>query len=206
MPVKDYTNNVFFNCPFDDQYVPLRNAMVFVIFDCGFTPRCSLEEDNGGHVRFDKIQKLIDQSQFGIHDISRTELDDGTNFPRFNMPLELGVFIGAKKYGQPHHRRKNILILDKEQYRYQAFISDIAGHDIRSHECKPEKIISHVRDWLNVASGRKTIPGGKKISARYELFMNDLPAMLAQVGLEHDEMTYNDYANFVSEWLREYAS
>lgn len=205
MAVKDYSYNVFFNCPFDDQYVYLRNAMVFAIFDCGFTPRCSLEEDNGGHVRFDKIQRIIEHSKFGIHDISRTELDEGTECPRFNMPLELGVFIGAKRFGGGQQKQKNILILDKEQYRYQAFISDIAGHDIRSHGNCHNALITHVRNWLNDASGRRTIPGGRKIQRRYEAFLRDLPELSNEVGVEEDELTYNDYATFVSEWLKENA-
>ena len=33
--------------------------MMFAIYDCGFVPRCALEEDNSGNVRFEKIQ--IDQ-------------------------------------------------------------------------------------------------------------------------------------------------
>lgn len=205
MASKDYAANVFFNCPFDEKYIPLRNAMVFAIYDCGFIPRCSLEEDNGGNVRFEKIQSLIDRSKFGIHDISRTELDEGTNCPRFNMPLELGVFIGAKRFGSSHHKHKNILILDKEQYRYQGFISDIAGHDIRSHDNCSKKLITHVRNWLNDASGRRTIPGGKKIQSRYESFLTDLPEIVSEVGLEVDELTYNDYSNFVSEWLQEFS-
>lgn len=203
MTKTSYTSNVFFNCPFDPQYEELRNAMVFAIFDCGFIPRCSLEEDNGGHVRFDKIHKLIEESKFGIHDISRTELDEETQCPRFNMPLELGVFIGAKKFGSKQQKNKNILIVDKEQYRYQAFISDIAGHDIRSHDNQPNILISHIRDWLNTASGRKTIPGGRKILERYEAFKIDLPKIAEDLDLELDELTYNDYTNFVSEWLQE---
>lgn len=203
MASKNYSSNIFFNCPFDDQYVELRNAMVFAIYDCGFIPRCSLEEDNGGHVRFEKIQTLISESKFGIHDISRTELDENTGCPRFNMPLELGVFIGAKKHGNKDQKSKNILILDKERYRYQSFISDIAGHDIRSHDNSPENLITHVRNWLNDASGRKTIPGGRLIQRRYAAFLNDLPKILGQVGLEEDEVTYNDYSNFVSEWLKQ---
>jgi hypothetical protein len=203
MATKNYSMNVFFNCPFDTEYVGLRNAMVFAIYDCGFIPRCSLEEDNGGHVRFDKIQRIIGESKFGIHDISRTELDLENNFPRFNMPLELGVFLGAKRFGSRDQKNKNILILDKEQYRYQAFISDIAGHDIRSHANNVNDIISHVRNWLNDASGRKTIPGGRKIQTRFEIFKTDLPMIAEAVGLEVDEITYNDYSNFVSEWLKE---
>lgn len=202
MAVKNYSMNVFFNCPFDVEYLSLRNAMVFAIYDCGFIPRCSLEEDNGGHVRFEKIQRIIAESKFGIHDISRTESDVGTGYPRFNMPLELGVFIGAKKFGDRDQKNKNILILDREPYRYQAFISDIAGHDIRSHANDVNRIITHVRDWLNNASGRRTIPGGKQIRRRYEAFLRVLPDIAEKVGVELDELTYNDYSNFVSEWLK----
>lgn len=109
--VSTYTDNVFLNCPFDDRYLPIRNAILFAVFDCGFVPRYALEIDDSGEVRFAKIQLLIAESKFGIHDISRTELDPSTNLPRFNMPLELGVFIGAKQYGSSKQKNKNSLIL-----------------------------------------------------------------------------------------------
>lgn len=202
MRPKDYSNNVFINCPFDDQYIEMLHATVFAVFDCGFTPRCSLEEDNGGYVRFTKIQRIIRESKFGIHDISRTELDEGTHLPRFNMPLELGVFIGATHFGDKHQKRKNCLILDSEPYRYQAFISDIAGHDIRHHNNEPKKAINHIRNWLNTASGRTTIPGGTDIIKRYRLFTDELPSLCDAARVTQTELTYNDYTNFVSEWLK----
>lgn len=198
-----YTSNVFINCPFDDDYLELRNALIFAVYDCGFIPRCALEEDNGGNVRFDKIQNLISESKFGINDISRTELDTANSLPRFNMPLELGVFIGAKHFGDRHQKIKNCLILDKEQYRYQKYISDIAGHDIRSHDNNPENLITCVRNWLNDASKRKTIPGGREIVRRFQRFEADLPNMCAAVPIDVDELTYNDYSNFISCWLQE---
>ncbi len=122
MATSSYNSSVFINCPFDDAFESIRNAIVFAIYDCGFIPRCALEENNSGNVRFDKIQRIIAKCKFGVHDISRTELDAHNNLPRFNMPLELGVFLGAKRYGGPDQRRKNCLILDREQYRYQQFI------------------------------------------------------------------------------------
>ena len=128
MATTAYASCVFINCPFDSNYLELRNALIFAIYDCGFTPRCALEEDNSGNVRFDKIQRLIEQSKFGIHDISRTELDQTTGLPRFNMPLELGVFLGAKRFGYKIHTNKNLLIVGNEKYRHQACISDFAGH------------------------------------------------------------------------------
>ena len=202
MEQKDYTSNVFINCPFDEDYLELRNALLFAIFDCGFTPRCALEEDNGGQVRFEKIQNLMANSKFGIHDISRIELDGANSLPRFNMPLELGVFLGAKKFGNSSQKTKNCLIMDAEQYRYQKFISDLAGHDIKSHQNKPDSLITIVRNWLSTASRRKTIPGGRLIISRYKRFKKELPLLCSNANTDELELTYNDYSNFISEWLQ----
>ena len=203
--VKDYASNVFINCPFDNEYSPIRNAIVFAVFDCGFVPRSALEEDDGGDVRFEKIKRLISISKFGVHDISRTELDDINDLPRFNIPLELGVFIGATRFGDTHQRKKNTLILDNEPHRYQIFMSDIAGQDIRSHGNDPSQAISHIRNWLNAASGRRTIPGGVSINARYQRFQAELPGICEELQLTVEEVTYNDYCNFVSDWLKQQA-
>jgi hypothetical protein len=101
-----YHNNVFVNCPLDVAFEPLRNALVFTIVDCGFTPRCALESANGHEYRFEKIKRIIRECKLGIHDMSRTDLDCYSGLPRFNMPLELGVFIGAATYGQGQVREK----------------------------------------------------------------------------------------------------
>jgi len=201
MAKSDYAASVFVNCPFDRDYEPIRNAIVFAIFDCGFIPRCALEEDNTGNVRIEKIQRIISECKFGVHDISRTELDDHNNLPRFNMPLELGVFLGAKRFGAKLHKQKNCLVLDREQYRYQQFMSDIAGQDIKAHNGDPTNAITAIRNWLNNASGRKTIPGGRDITRRFNEFNNDLPEICRNARLEIDEMTFNDFANFTSFWL-----
>ena len=73
--------------------------MVFTVHDCGFIARCALEEEDASQVRIDKIYNIIAECRYGIHDISRTELDENSGLPRFNMPLELGIFLGAKKFG-----------------------------------------------------------------------------------------------------------
>lgn len=102
-----YNDNVFINCPFDAKYKSLFDAMVFAVHDCGFIPRCAREEDDASEVRIDKIYNIIADCRYGIHDISRTELDEDSNLPRFNMPLELGIFLGAKKFGTEEQKRKN---------------------------------------------------------------------------------------------------
>ena len=138
--VQTSTDDVFINCPFDDAFAPTFRALIFAILVCGFRPRSARELDDGGQTRIDKIFALIEQCRYGIHDLSRTELDAVNNLPRFNMPLELGLFLGAKRYGGKHQKAKRVLILDVEQFRYQRFISDLAGMDIHEHGGDPASI------------------------------------------------------------------
>jgi len=70
----EYDKNVFINCPFDRDYRPLLEAIVFTVFDCGFRPRCALETEDGGQVRMEKIFALIGDSKLAINDLSRVEL------------------------------------------------------------------------------------------------------------------------------------
>lgn len=192
---------VFINCPFDDHYKDLFEAIVFSVSDCGFTPRCALEIDDGSQIRIEKIFNIVSESRFGIHDISKTELDPTNNLPRFNMPLELGLFLGAKRYGSGENTQKIGLILDKEDYRYQKFISDIAGQDIRSHGDDPKKAISIVRNWLRTASPTTSMPGGEAISNRYDVFRKELPSLCHKLRLSPKELTFIDYTWVVTEWL-----
>lgn len=73
---------VFINCPFDRKYQKYFDATVFAIIRCGFTARCAREIDDGGGPRIEKIMSLIEECPYGIHDISRTELDSKSRLPR----------------------------------------------------------------------------------------------------------------------------
>jgi hypothetical protein len=135
--------NIFINCPFSDDYKTFFDAIVFSVMRCGFIARCALEADDGTENRLDKIVKIIRECPYGIHDISMTKLNDA-GLPRFNMPFELGLFIGAKKLGAQEQQQKKCIILDCEPYRYQQFISDIAGHDIHAHGDKVDVLIEKI--------------------------------------------------------------
>ena len=196
------SNDVFINCPFDDSYKPLFNALVFAIYDLGFVPRCAREADDSGEVRLATIERIIKQSKYGIHDISEVTLDAVNHLPRFNMPLELGLFFGCRSFGPKVQLGKVSLVLDVEQYRYQKFISDIAGHDIRAHGGQPDQAIIVVRNWLTTASRRSNIPGGAKVAARYARFRGDLPRLCKDANLQVDALTFIDYPNVVAGWLK----
>jgi len=203
MPDPRLEYGVFINCPFDEPYRPIFEAIVFAVHDCGYVARCSLEVTDASQVRIDKISAIIAACRFGIHDISRTELDTETRLPRFNMPLELGLFLGAKRFGSRKHRLKTCLILDVERYRYQKFVSDIAGQDIAAHHGNPDDAIKAVRDWLSAATSHSVrIPGGAAIARRYRTFRDVLPAACDIVMLRPDELTFSDYVVQVEEWLK----
>ena len=198
----DYDRSVFVNCPLDNEYRPLLEAVVFAIKDCGYITRAALEVSDGSEVRIDKIAKIIRECRFGFHDISRTASDSATNLPRFNMPLELGLFLGAKRFGNAEQKLKSCLIADVERYRYQKFMSDIAGQDIAAHDGNAEAAICIVRDWLRSATPKSIrIPGGSAVTSRYAAFRGELPSLCEKLHIRVDELTFIDYLAQVEDWL-----
>lgn len=193
--------DVFINCPFDSEYKKIFHSIVFTIIYCGLSARCSLEIDDSGQNRFDKITKLIDECKFGIHDLSRTDLDEKNRLPRFNMPLELGLFLGAKRFGTKKNKNKVCLILDREDYRYQKFISDISGQDIKSHKNSIKKVITCVRDWLKNNNKNLSIPSGSIIHDNYKIFMKEIDKICIEMKLIKRELNFNEYSTVVTFWV-----
>lgn len=196
-----YNESVFINCPFDGRYKALFEALVFAVYDCGFVARCALEEDDGSQIRVQKIYEIISECRLGIHDLSRIEIDKLTKLPRFNMPLELGAFLGAKYFGNSKQKRKTCMILDSEKFRYQRYMSDIAGQDIQEHGNDASTLTRAVRNWLRQYS-TQSIPSGSIIWGRYQMFKRDLPLLCKGLKLNAKELIYNDYVLLVSNWLK----
>ena len=199
---EDYESSVFINCPFDPVYSNFFKATVFTIHDCGFIARCAKETQDSSKTRIAQILDIIRECKYGIHDICWTELDDEFGLPRFNMPLELGLFLGAKEFGRSNHGEKVCLVLDKEQYRYQKFCSDISGQDISSHEGEVRELITQVRNWLGASTG-EMIPTGSIICERYADFKEDLPVITEPYHMKPEEMTFIDFRNVTVNWLEE---
>jgi hypothetical protein len=196
------SGSVFINCPFDEHYQPLFEAIVFCVVACGFVPRCTLELTDAAEVRIENIYRLIAQCNHSIHDISRTEVEDQPYcLPRFNMPLELGIFLGAKRFGG-RSSQKRCLIMDRAPYRYKRFISDIGGQDIKAHYRNPATAIQNVRDWLQSAPGKAAIPGGTKIWQDYQRFRRELPVIAEEAQLNPAQLTFIDYLQLVTSWLK----
>ena len=195
-------DDVFINCPFDDAFAPTFRGLIFTVLMCGFRPRSARELDDGGQTRIDKIYTLIEECRYGIHDLSRTEVDATHSLPRFNMPLELGLFLGAKRYGNKHQKAKRALILDLEQYRYQRFISDLAGMDVHAHGGDPMRAVCAARDWLANVS-RRELPSADRVCRVYTEFLGDLPALAAELEFDPEAIPYVDFERIVATWLIE---
>jgi hypothetical protein len=198
------THRVFLNAPFDAGYRAVFDAIVFAVMDCGCTPQCALDLNDSGQVRIEKIYALIRNCEFGIHDISRVQLDPRSGLPRFNMPLELGIFLGARQFGNTRQRRKRCVVLDVSRFRYQRFCSDIAGQDIVAHGGHASRAIRAVRDWMSdqLSSTHYVIPGGDIMIRRYRAFRRALPEMCRLRGIQPARLRHREYTVFVGGWQR----
>jgi hypothetical protein len=198
-------DNVFVNCPFDDDYKPLFEALVFVIMASGYRVRCALEEDASGDIRFEKLCRLIESSDRSVHDLSRTELNP-MGLPRLNMPFELGLCMGAIRFGGKRQKVKKLLIVVNKQYLMPAYLSDLAGNDAVPHGGKAEEVIRLVRRHLHEGPEGIQLPGAKAMIDEFHDFKRMLPDLAAALHNSPDEIDpFREYRSYVS-LLAEYLS
>jgi hypothetical protein len=152
-----------------------------------------------------RICNIIAECRYGIHDISRTELDSMSHLPRFNMPLELGLFLGAKRFGRKPHEEKRCIVFDRDRYRFQAYISDIAGQDIHAHNSDVATLIVTLASWLRDQSRFANIPGGRVIASEFAAFLQALPAICNDRQLDFEELTFGDYTDMIAQYVAQSA-
>ncbi len=202
LPIRD--QSVFVNCPFDQRFKSLFDAVVFAVAICGYKVRSALEIADSGEVRLHKIMRLLEGSRYSIHDLSRVELDVDSGLPRFNMPIELGIALGMKHLGRAKLRDHSLLVLDTDRFRYQKFASDLAGVDISAHSGKAEKVIQAVRDFLSTHA-QEALPSPSMIVGALESFEGALPAMARAARQELSELTYRDRLEHIDIFLGRFA-
>lgn len=203
MDEADFEKNVFINCPFDKEFEPILQAIMFCVVYLGLNPRFTLENSDSGSVRLEKIVELINSCKFSIHDISRCKATKKGEMYRLNMPFELGIDYGAKRYGGGILSSKIFLILEEQKYSSKSALSDIAGWDIRCHDARFEKAIKEVRDWLTQEAGVKPV-GPSKIRGAYVTFQEwRLEKKLEEGFSKEDLYEYptNEVLQEMKEWL-----
>lgn len=165
----DFSRNVFINCPFDPEFAPLLETLVFCVVYFGFNPRLASERPEAGENRLDKIVDLIKRSRYSIHDLSRCRANEVGEFLRMNMPFELGVDLGYRRSGAAEANQKKFLIFEREPYDLKRTLSDIAGQDVDHHRDNHETVIKKVRDFFRVEAGVNA-PGPSRLVSDYATF------------------------------------
>jgi hypothetical protein len=173
-PLRDFDSKVFVNCPFDAAFEPLFHAILFTIHDCGFRATYAVEDAGGREQRLSKIVRLIDESRYSIHDLSRVQLDKTNKLPRFNMPFECGLAWGAMNYGGGKGR--DALVMTGDVHQDKKSISDLAGIDPGYHGNDCRRVIESVRRFLARKNGTRPTRGAASIATRLADFERLLPA------------------------------
>jgi len=165
----DFDHSVFINCPFDDDYAPILQAIAFCVVCLGFYPRLAPENPDNSVTRLDRILNLVQGSRLGIHDLSRCQVDPASAYARMNMPFELGLDLSCRKFGSGPLASKAILVLEQNRYDTQKALSDISGWDVEPHGGSSQEAIRIVRQWLLAQAGAPKI-GATAIEGQYDAF------------------------------------
>lgn len=140
----DTERSVFINCPYDDDYEPLFDALLLTVVTCGFVPRSAVESGSVSVSRLDRIFDAIHSSAFSIHDLSRCRGEGEAMLARFNMPLELGIAMSRRRNANRH----DWFVLVPSDAPYARFVSDLTGFDLEQYDGKEEAIVRRVMAWL----------------------------------------------------------
>jgi len=175
----DPTQSVFINCPYDAEFAPLFDAIVFATVCCGFVPRSALESGNVAEPRMERITRAIFSSKYSIHDLSRCKGEGSEQLARFNMPLELGIAI-ARRYTQTDEAHQHDwLLLVPEGNEYKRYVSDLAGIDPKCHDGTVASIVPKTMSWLKTRPDAVETPNPPEVLAALPSFAQ-AKAALAQ--------------------------
>lgn len=167
--LSDYPKSVFINCPFDDEFGPLLEAILFCVVRSGLAPRLASESLEAGQNRLEKILELIGSCRFSIHDLSRAVSKSANEHFRMNMPFELGLDMGRRRAPDQETNDKKFLIFEKDPYELKRCLSDISGVDVAFHREDYQLVIKKLRDFLRVEAGCE-LPGATALEDEYAIF------------------------------------
>jgi len=162
---------VFLNVPYDQQFEKLYLAYIVGLTQLGLKINATLAVPNQG--RLTRILSLIDESDFSIHDLSRTELSRG--IPRFNMPLELGLALYRSHRNPERHR---VFVFEKKAYRTLKSTSDINGIDAHIHDGTVKGVMGKLRNIFHQPDGT-TVP---EMLSSYRAVRQRLPVLRRNAG------------------------
>lgn len=199
-----FETSIFINCPFDEDYHSLLRPLLFTVIYLDFDPRIASERFDSAENRVDKIVELIRASKYGIHDLSRLRAAEAGEFYRMNMPFELGIEYGCRRFGPAPMSEKRCLILEKERYDFMKALSDLSGVDIKKHENEPDEVVRAVRNWFVETVGLRGVDSPKAIWDHFNLFSSDFYDARVAEGFADEDlnmMPVPEYIDFIRDWV-----
>lgn len=137
---------VFLNFPFDEQFVPLADAMSFAVVAGGLLPVCAHDFTSPDRPRLEMLVEVIRNCRYSAHDFSRYGGYGLHNLARMNVPLEMGMALYHALLTQ--RREHRCLFFVPTEHDYKTFASDLAGLDPRVHNNEDARVVTDMYDWL----------------------------------------------------------
>lgn len=191
---------VFINCPYDDKYLEIFKIIMYMCFRFGYEPVFAAESATSNN-RMQVIEKLIKTTSFSIHDISR---NDSGEYPRFNMPFELGM---DYMYKCLKNKNKELLILDNLPNDYDKTLSDLSCLDVMGHQYDSELAVKILRDTFVKLTDKINVPGPKLIYDEYFLGFNSwYYEKMKTLGFDDCDIAKIDYKeckSYICEYVKE---
>lgn len=140
---------VFINCPYDEAYTPLFDALVFTTVCCGLSPWSAREIRTATEPRIYRILNAVFESRYSVHDLSRSKGEGEEGYARLNMPLELGIAIARWYMTRGTAQQHDWLLLVPSGYHHHRFLSDLSGFDPAPYDGTVETLVPQIVLWLN---------------------------------------------------------
>jgi hypothetical protein len=175
-PHSVHQDSVFLNIPYDAAFERLYLAYIVGISAFRLIPHTTLEIPDTTR-RLDRIQTLLRQCRYSIHDLSRVQVSrTAPRIPRFNMPFELGL---AVSWSSVNPGRHSWFVCDSERHRVLKSISDLAGTDINIHDGRIQGVM---RELCNMFVRRSVRPDVMDLMKLYRKLRSVLPQIQRRAG------------------------
>jgi hypothetical protein len=138
---------VFINCPYDEQYEPLRNVLILSCVACGFYPSSAIDKGGGGRPRISRIIDELRRARYSIHDLTRSIGVAEGEKARINMALELGMAVYRAHHDEQHH---DWLALIPNGDEHLDYVSDLGGFDPAEYDGTDRQLVRKVVGFLAV--------------------------------------------------------
>lgn len=193
-------NAIFINCPFDEGYLPLLRALLFVARFYGLEINIASSDLDSKSNRLARIIALMRESKYSVHDLSKMRSDKKGEYYRMNMPFELGLDYGIGG------DEKVFLIFENEPYKLKIALSDINGWDVRPHLDNPETLIMEFRRWIvvnrNLSTALKSF-SSSDIWYKYNDFYGSFSDYMTIHHLKDEEISIPEYLNYIDSYLND---